>query len=331
MKIKDSQTKIIFHNLKCNTIAFKIGTTIFAGMKADFDVIIIGGSYAGLSAAMALGRALRNVLIIDSGKPCNRRTPHAHNLITHDGNKPATIAKHALQQVLKYPTVRLRKGIAAKAFKQSDLFKIETEQGEIFTSRKVLFATGIVDTMPTIPGFAECWGISVLHCPYCHGYEVRNEPTAIFANGEVAFEFAKIISNWTKELTLLTNGPSQLTPQQTADLSRNNIRINERPLKEVVHEGAYISKVAFNDGTNLAINAMYAKLAFEQHSNLPQTLGCELTEAGFIKIDEMQSTSVNGVFAAGDNTTMFRSLSIAIAAGNKAGALINHQLIQEDF
>ncbi|MEO7215475.1 NAD(P)/FAD-dependent oxidoreductase [Mucilaginibacter sp.] len=300
-------------------------------MKADFDVIIVGGSYAGLSAAMALGRAIRNVLVLDSGKPCNRQTPHAHNLLTHDGHKPADIAQQALQQVLNYPTIRIKKGIATKASRDENLFKIETDKGQTFTTRKLLFATGIVDTMPEIPGFADCWGISVLHCPYCHGYEVRNEPTAIFANGEAAYEFSKIINNWTKELTLLTNGPSQLTMQQTADLHRHRIIINEKPLQQVVHDGGYIREVHFTDGTSLSINAMYAKLAFEQQCGLPKALGCEFTEAGFIKIDDMQQTSVNGVFAAGDNTTMFRSLSIAIAAGNRAGALINHQLIQEDF
>ncbi|RFZ84199.1 NAD(P)/FAD-dependent oxidoreductase [Mucilaginibacter terrenus] len=299
-------------------------------MKTNFDVVIIGGSYAGLSAAMALGRALRDVLIVDSGKPCNRQTPHAHNFITHDGDKPATIAQTALQQVLDYPTIGLKSALALGAVKEDNLFKIMTDDG-VFTARKILFATGILDIMPDIPGFDDCWGISVLHCPYCHGYEVRNEPTALFANGEIAYEFGKIINHWTKELTLLTNGPSQLTPQQIADLRRHKINIIEEPLTEVVHEGGYLRNLRFADGSSLKVNAIYAKLPIQQHCSLPQALGCELTEAGFIKIDEFQSTSVAGVFAAGDNTTMFRSLPIAIAAGNKAGALINHQLIQEDF
>ncbi|AMR32426.1 pyridine nucleotide-disulfide oxidoreductase [Mucilaginibacter sp. PAMC 26640] len=300
-------------------------------MKADHDVIIIGGSYAGLSAAMALGRALRQVLLIDSGKPCNRQTPHAHNFITHDGSKPADIAKKALHQLAAYPTICSYNGLAIKVVKQGILFIVETAKGKIFTARKVLFATGILDIMPNIPGFAACWGISVLHCPYCHGYEVRNEPTAVFANGDLAFEFLKIINNWTKDLTLLTNGPSQLSKQQTAGLEKHNITINEIPLRKVVHEGGYLNHVIFEDNSVLALNAMYAKLAFAQHCTLPQDLGCELTELGFIQIDEFQQTSVSGVFAAGDNTTMFRSLSIAVAAGNKAGALINHQMIQEDF
>jgi thioredoxin reductase len=300
-------------------------------METNYGVIIIGGSYAGLSAAMSLGRALKNVLIIDNGKPCNRQTPHAHNLITHDGEKPASIAEHALHQVFNYSTISLKKGTAVSAVKLAGSFKIGTEDGETFTASKLLFATGIVDVMPEIPGFAECWGISVLHCPYCHGYEVRNLPTGIFANGEIAFEFAKVISNWTKKLTLLTNGPSQLTPQQFTDLRRNNIKIEEAPLKKVKQRNGYLSQVVFNDGTSLDLKAIYAKLTFKQQSNLPAVLGCELTEAGFIKVDDMQETSVKGIFAAGDNTTMFRSLSIAIAAGNKAGAMINHQLIQEIF
>jgi thioredoxin reductase len=194
-------------------------------MKADFDVIIIGGSYAGLSAAMALGRALRYVLVIDAGKPCNRQTPHAHNLITHDGETPASISVKAREQVSQYPNVKFYNGEAIDAHKEGELFVIKTSNGEIHAARKLLFGTGIIDMMPDIPGVEACWGISVLHCPYCHGYEVRNQPTAIFASGEVGFEFARIINNWTKELTLLTNGPSQLSGEQIAVLAKRNISV----------------------------------------------------------------------------------------------------------
>jgi thioredoxin reductase len=300
-------------------------------MKTDFDVIIIGGSYAGLSAAMALGRALRNVLVIDAGKPCNRQTPHAHNLITHDGETPASISAKAREQVMQYLNVDFYNGTATAAHKVGGQFVIENDKGESYTCRKLLFATGIVDIMPAIPGIEQSWGISVLHCPYCHGYEVRNQSTAIFASGEVGFEFARIINNWTKELTLLTNGPSQLTGEQITALAGRNISVIETHVKNVVQQDGYISNVAFADGSNLAIKAMYAKFPFKQTCELPESLGCALTEHGFIKIDEIQATSVNGVFAAGDNTTMLRSLSIAIAAGNRAGAMINHQMINEDF
>ena len=138
--------------------------------RNHFDVIIIGGSYSGLSAAMSLGRSLRQVLVIDSGLPCNKQTPHSHNFITQDGEKPAVISAKAKLQVDIYKTVQFFNGLAVKAFKKNKGFEITTESGDVFTSRKVLFATGVKDLLPEINGFAECWGISVLHCPYCHGY-----------------------------------------------------------------------------------------------------------------------------------------------------------------
>jgi thioredoxin reductase len=148
-----------------------------------FEVIIIGGSYAGLSAAMALGRSLRNVLIIDSGLRCNRQTPHAHNFITQDGEQPAVIAEKARIEVLKYKTVQIINDLAVRGIKTKDGFLITTETGQEFQAEKVIFASGIKDIMPDIKGFAACWGVSVVHCPYCHGYEIRDQKTAILANG----------------------------------------------------------------------------------------------------------------------------------------------------
>src|SRR5690554_5341159 len=145
----------------------------------DFDVIIIGGSYAGLSSAMALGRALRNVLIIDSGLPCNRQTPHSHNFLTQDGSTPNEIATLAKQQVEKYESVRFYKGIATSGVKTVDGFEIMTDANSTFTSKKLILATGVKDIMPALPGFAACWGISIIHCPYCHGYEYRSQNTGI--------------------------------------------------------------------------------------------------------------------------------------------------------
>ncbi len=183
--------------------------------QKHFDVIIVGGSYSGLSAAMSLGRSLRQVLVIDSGLPCNRQTPHSHNFITQDGEVPTVISAKAKLQVDFYKTVQFFNGLAVQANKTKVGFEIKTDSGEVFTSKKVLFATGVKDLLPEIKGLAECWGISVLHCPYCHGYEVKTEKTAIIANGEMAFEYAKLISNWTKDLRLLTNGKSALTSEQT--------------------------------------------------------------------------------------------------------------------
>ena len=199
-----------------------------------FDVIIIGGSYSGLSAAMALGRSLRNVLIIDENKPCNSQTPHSHNFITQDGETPADISMKARVHVEKYKTVQFYDGRAAKGIKTKNGFEIETVFGDKYEAKKLIFATGVKDIMPNIENFSECWGRSIIHCPYCHGYEVRNQKTGILGNGEYGFEFSKMINNWTKDLTLYTNGKSTLTDEETNKLKDNNINIIELEIDKVI-------------------------------------------------------------------------------------------------
>lgn len=299
--------------------------------NVTYDVIIIGGSYAGLSAAMALGRSLRKVLIIDSGKPCNSQTPHSHNFLTQDGVEPKEIAAQAKKQTLKYSTIRYISGIASQSYKEGELFRIRLETGAYFTSRKLLFATGVKDILPPINGFAECWGISVLHCPYCHGYEVSNTRIGLLGNGDLAFELTRLLSNWSKDLVLFTNGTSTLTNEQKSKIEAHRITIIEDEIKEINHKQGYIEQLVFQNGKTEKINAMFARGSFTQHCDIPFELGCELTEQGYIKIDDFQRTSISGVYAAGDNTTMFRAVSAAVAAGTKAGALINKELIDEDF
>jgi len=168
----------------------------------SFDIIIIGGSYSGLSAAMTLGRAMKHVLVIDSGLPCNIQTPYSHNFLTQDGKPPSEISALAKEQVKAYPTVTFIDGLAINGNKTENGFEIELSTGDIFSGKRLIFATGIADAMPNIEGFEKCWGISVLHCPYCHGYEVKNEVTGILGNGDNAFELTSLISNWTSNLTL---------------------------------------------------------------------------------------------------------------------------------
>src|SRR5690606_33256973 len=144
------------------------------------------------------------VLIIDSGLPCNRQTPHSHNFITLDGEKPSAIAQKAKSQVMAYPTVQFYNGLAVYGKKTKTGYEIGTKDGQIFSAKKLLFATGIKDIMPDIEGFQECWGISVIHCPYCHGYEYRGKKTAIMANGERAFHIASLVHNLTDNVTILT-------------------------------------------------------------------------------------------------------------------------------
>ncbi|MFT4024464.1 MAG: NAD(P)/FAD-dependent oxidoreductase [Flavihumibacter sp.] len=297
----------------------------------SFDVVIIGGSYAGLSAAMALGRAMRKVLIIDSGLPCNRQTPHSHNFITHDGVEPALIAQKAKEQVLQYGTVKFHDGLAVDGRQTADGFVVVTEAGLSFNAKKLIVATGIKDIMPGLKGFSECWGISVIHCPYCHGYEVRNEKTGILANGEAAFHYAQLIYNWTKDLTVFTNGGSLLTPVQADTLAKHNIAVIEKEIAALAQENGHIRQIVFKDNSVFALKAVYARPSFEQHCKIPELLGCELTEQGLLKTDMFQETTVKNIFACGDNASLLRSVANAVASGNMAGARANNMLAAEAF
>lgn len=299
--------------------------------KHHFDAIIIGGSYSGLAAAMALGRALMHVLVIDSGLPCNYQTPFSHNFLTQDGKSPAEISSVARTQVQAYDTISFFDGIASQGEKTEIGYKILVSSGQTFQAGKLIFATGIRDIMPDIDGFASCWGISVLHCPYCHGYEVRQEKTGIFNNGEDAYEMAVLISNWTKDLTVFTNGPATMSIDQKEQLERKKIKIVEKEVTKVAHVNGMIQQIVFKDGTSTPIQAIYARNPFEQHCDIPFQLGCRLTEDGYISVEAFQQTTVSGIYACGDNTTRMRAVASAIAMGTMAGVAVSREIISERF
>lgn len=297
----------------------------------NFDVIIVGGSYAGLSAAMSLGRALRSVLIIDSGLPCNRQTPHSHNFITQDGEKPGVIAEKAKREVLKYDTVKFVTDLAVNGTKTDKGFEILTQSGKLFSAKKLIFATGLKDRMLNIEGFSECWGITVIHCPYCHGYEVKNQKTGILANGYGAFHLARLIRNWTKDLTIFTNGKSELTQEQTDEIKRHNISIVEKEITSLKHKNGVVEEIIFSDNSSFELEAIYSRPPFEQHCKIPELLGCELTELGLIKVDGFQQTTVDNIFACGDSTNPVRAVSYAVSTGNNTGVFLNNAMTEEDF
>jgi len=330
--IKRNRKEII----KLSRLDFAVSITAFTKYNymthiKDFEVIIIGGSYAGLSAAMALGRSLRSVLIIDGGLPCNRQTPHSQNFITHDGEKPGEIAKKAKADVLKYDTVSFLHGTAISGKKNEGGFTIHIQSGEEFHATKLIFATGINDTMPDIKGFAACWGISVIHCPYCHGYEFRNKNTGILANGARGFHLASMVDNLTGKLTVLTNSKADFTEEQTIKIKKHNIEIIETTITAIEHEKGKVRNVVFADGSTKSFDALYASLPFTQHSNIPASLGCEINEQGYIKVSPFQETNISGVYACGDNSNMMRSLANAVYAGNLTGAAVNGKLVEETF
>lgn len=296
-----------------------------------YEVIIIGGSYSGLAAAMALGRAGRTVLVIDAQEPYNRQTPYSHNFLTQDGIPPHEIAALGKEQVKKYTTVTFLNDRAEKATKTEKGFLIQTQSGLSIGAQKIILATGIRDIIPKIEGFQACWGTSALHCPYCHGYEVKGLPTGILGNSEAGFELAKLISNWTDNLTLFTNGKSTLSAEQTTLLKLHHIEVDERIIQKLLHNSGYLEGIEFQDHSHRAIKALYVKPKFTLHNSITTDLGCALTEEGYIQVDAQQKTSVPGIYASGDSTSRMRTVANAIATGTTAGMMLNKEWVEEQF
>jgi len=325
--IKLSGSGIAATALSSSTFAFPW----YDSTKDDYlyEVIIIGGSYAGLSAALALGRSLRKVLIIDGGKPCNAHAPFAHNLISQDGSKPSEILEASKKDVEYYETVNYLRDTVFKISNRGR-FKVKTKNGDTFFAKKIILASGLKDLLPNVPGFKECWGKSILHCPYCHGYEVKNIKTAVVGNGNYGYEFSKLIRQWTDDLVLITGGKSTLTSDQTKKIKGKGIHILETEPSTYIHKEGFLTAIKLKDGHDIPIKAVYTRPSQDQNTSIPRDLGCEFLDNGLIKTDDWRRTNIKGFFACGDNSA-FRTISTAIYTGSMAGIAVNHELINEHF
>ncbi len=301
------------------------------GGNLNYEVIIIGGSYAGLSAAMTLGRSLRSVLVIDGGQPCNRYAPSAHNLPGFDGESPQFIADKISDQVKCYKTIEFVEGKATSITGENNNFTVITDKGTKYSAAKILLATGVTDILPDIKGFKECWGKTAIHCPYCHGYEIAGMKIGIIAHGEAGLSMAKDIRQWSTEIHILTNGREDFSKEELQGLHDKETRVITKEIKEIVSENGIISKVIFADEIEEAIDALYVRVGVKQTNSLAKDLGCDFDEHDFILVDDQNRTKVDGVFAAGDNMNVMRSLSVSIASGTQAGIFINKELIDESI
>ncbi len=296
-----------------------------------YDVFIIGGSYSGLSAAMSLGRSLRKVLVIDSGKTCNRFTPHSHNFLTQDGKIPTEISNIARHQVSKYNTVDFHNEKIEQVEQIDNGFQITLDKKSIVYAKKLIIATGIKDIIPDMDGFEECWGKSVIHCPYCHGYEFKDQPTGILSNSDIAFHYAQLVSNLTDKLTIFTNGQADFNTEQTTILANRKLQIIEKKIKSIKHQNGSIQHLIFEDGSYHSLSALYYRADFEQHSGIAKDLGCKFTDQNYIDVSNTQKTSVESVYAIGDSCSPMRSVANAVYSGNMAGAAVNAELCTEAF
>ncbi len=297
--------------------------------RKNFDTIIIGGSIAGLSAALTLARSLKNVAVFDTQNPCNRTVKRSFNFSTNDGQNPAEIVNNTKNEISKYNTVEFFLDEVLYVRSVKGKFEVETKSTGNFTAASILIATGLRDILPEISGFKECWGKSIYSCPYCHGYEARNQKTAVYANGDAAHDLSILLTNWSKDLVVITDGKSELSDIQNAELKLRNIQIIENKISSLSQEEGNLTQINFSDGTVLEVPYMYASVPFEQKSDLATQLGLAFTDSGHIEVDSTFRTSLRNVYAAGDCTAQQRALSVAAASGTNAGFTINQDFVDD--
>lgn len=296
----------------------------------NYDVTIVGAGVAGLSAALALGRARRKVLVLGGGASRNAAADTSHNFFTRDGAAPSELLAIGLEQLTPYGTEVLSRN-ADSIKKINDSFELMLDDGQCVSARKIILATGVTDLLPDIPGFSKLWGKYIHHCPYCHGWEVRDRPLAVIAQGDLGYHFAVMIRHWSKDLVVVSNGEAGFSDEQRQHLRSLELKLVETAIDKLEMRDQTLESIVFRDGTGLKREHIFMRPPQQQRSPLAVQLGCEMSEDSiYVKVNMSGETSVPGVYAAGDMTGPMQAVSYAVASGTTAGAMLNHALIFEE-
>lgn len=299
---------------------------------AAWDVVIVGGGPAGMSAALILGRACRRVLICDSGTPRSWASHAMHAFLTRDGIPPAAFRKIARAELRRYPNVEFRRGEVKSAKRASrGGFLLVQDDGRRVRCRKLLIATGVFDRLPRIPGIADYFGRSVFQCPYCDGWEFRNRPLAVYGRGRRGFEMTRALLAWSRDVVLCSDGKARLSASQRKALEQNGVVLSEARIAGLVGRGGKLRAIAFKDGSRLARRAMFFDTPVADQSPLARSLGCQFTRQGGVRCGRYEATSVPGVFVAGNIIKDVQLAIVAAAEGASAAFGINKSLSREDF
>lgn len=292
---------------------------------SHYDVVVIGGSYAGLAASLQLARARRKVLIVDAGQRRNRFAASSHGFLGQDGRAPGEIVEEARAQVLSYPSVSIHHGRAESARGEKNDFSVWLDDGSAVRARRLALATGVQDILPDIPGLAERWGKRVFHCPYCHGYELNQGKIAVIAVGDVSMHHALMLPDW-GDTTLFINGSFTPDAQQIEALAARGTRVETAAITGL--EGR--ADIVLVDGRRLSFDGVFTAPTTVPSSPIADQLGCAFKDGPlgrYVDVSPMMESSVSGVFACGDLARAAGSVSIAVGDGAIAGVATHRSLM----
>ncbi|MEO0557190.1 MAG: NAD(P)/FAD-dependent oxidoreductase [Bacteroidota bacterium] len=291
------------------------------------DVLIVGAGPAGLEAALVLARAGRSVVVLDGGPGRNAPAAHSHNVFTREGAPPDELRRIGREQAEAYGA-RFIQTEATDADADETGVRLELADGTALTAKRLLLATGVEDLLPDIPGVPEAWGETVVHCPYCHGYELRGRPTAVLGSGEKGVHLARLLLGWTDRVTLCC-GPGGVSDDERRQLEAVGVAMDERPVAALEVQNRDVRAVVFDDGARLEATAVYIQPDQRPRGPLPDALELARTDLGHVQVDEFMRTSAPGVWACGDMTTPMQAVQMAASAGFAAAAFLNHDLVAE--
>ena len=295
----------------------------------DYEVIIVGGGPAGLSAALVLGRCCRRVLVCDSRKYRNERSSALHCFLGHDGIHPGKFLDMVRTQLEPYENVKYRVGNVTNATRVGSAFGLAFADGELRTADKVLVASGVVDEPPQVPGLMEFYGTTVHVCPYCDGWEHREKGIAVYGRGEKGEQLAHLLRQWTDDLVLCTDGPTEFDESQTARLERRGVRVRDTRIARLEGSNGHLECIVFSDGSRLVRHGLFFTTGQHPRSPILAQLGCDFDERGGVVCGEDCTTNIPGVYAAGDVSRDVQIAIIAAAEGARAALAINKELVAE--
>jgi thioredoxin reductase len=295
------------------------------------DVIIVGGGPAGLSAALVLARACRTVLLFDNNQPRNAATRHMHGFLSREGITPGEFRRIARADLARYTTVTLREGDVIEAVCQPDGFEVRLTSGETCRSRKLLIATGVADNVPDVPGLRDFYGQSIFHCPFCDGWELREQPLAVYGKGRRGHGLSLELLGWSHDLVLCTDGPADIDDERREQLARNDIRIREERISRLEGRHGQLERIVFDTGETLARRGLFFTTGQHQASPLAMSLGCEFNEKGTVHTGRHETTTVPGLYVAGDASRDVQWVIVAAAEGAEAAFAITQDLIKDSW